>query len=51
MQTAQFSSFCNLSDNVWHRYPKQHYSSQSAIELTPDRYFVELQEEHSDLFV
>ena len=29
----------------WHGYPKQNYN-----ELTRDRYYVELQEEHSDLF-
>ena len=27
------------------------YSNRSAIELIRDRYYVELQEEHSDLFV
>ena len=36
----------------WHSYPKQHYNSRSAIEpepkeLTRDRYYAGLQEEHS----
>ena len=35
----------------WHSYPKQHYSNQSVIELVRDRCYIELQEEHSDLFV
>ena len=33
----------------WHSYPKQHYNNRSVIELTHNRYYVELQEEHSQL--
>ena len=45
----EVSVICQIM--FWHSYPKQHYNSRSVIKLTHDRYYVELQEEHSDLFV